>query len=118
MRELTEHEQVVRAKFSLPYVVSAGSHTGCGCGFTDQRGDWLHDRNPDDLAASLASSSRLAAYLRAHSIKDLYACWGGDESEPVGSVRQISVEALLAPEFALKEREMLTLLNTDAALQE
>ena len=116
--ELTEHEQVVRAKFSLPYVVCAGSHTLCGCGFTDERGDWLDERDPDELAASLASSSRLVAYLREHSIRDLYACWSGDEGEPVESERQISVEALLAPEFAFKERERLILVDAEATARE
>jgi hypothetical protein len=106
---LTDDAQVVRAKFTFPHVVRAGSHSKCGCGFTDD--PWA-DPDADEQRNTLESASRLRAYLREHSVQQLYACLFGDEGEPVRSERRISVEELLAPDSVLEEREMLTFVGT------
>jgi hypothetical protein len=109
--ELTDAEQVVRSKFASPFVVCAGSHTQCGCGFNEGRTRPYRDVDPDEQRATLESASRLVSYLREHGVQQLYACWSGDEGEPVESERRIRVEELLASDFVLQEREMLTLLD-------
>ena len=68
--ELTEHEEVVRTHFKVANVRQAGSHTQCGCGFNEGRG-----YQGDDNTASLASSARLARFVREHGVGQIYSCW-------------------------------------------
>jgi hypothetical protein len=110
--DLTEHEQPARRHLSLPHVRQAGSHTSCGCGFNEGR---EHPQVYDDPVAaradSLQSSSELVRYIREHQVEQLYSCWSGDESEPQQSERHILTDALLAPDFFFRERELLILCD-------
>jgi hypothetical protein len=106
--ELSEPEQAVLRHLALPYVRQAGSHTSCGCGFNEGR---QHPEFSDDPAAervaSLASSARLAEYVREHRVEQIYSCWSGDEGEPKEFERHVTPEDLLAENFFFRERELL-----------
>lgn len=108
---LTEHEERVRSHFSLPHVCWAGSHTSCGCGFNEGRHP---DADLKERAAVLGSSAMLARFVRDHRIEQVYSCWSGDEGEPQGFARRIDLATLMADDFVVRERELLTIGN-DAA---
>lgn len=112
---LTEHERPVLRHLALPHVRQAVSHTSCGCGFNEGR---EHPAAYDDPAAeradALESSARLARYVREHRVEQIYSCWSGDEGEPQASERRVTPEALVAPDFFFRERELLT-IDYDAA---
>ena len=101
---LTEHEEPVRRHFTLPNICCAGSHTQCGCGFNEGRG-----YQGDDNTASVASSARLARFVREHGVGQIYSCWSGDEGQAREFERSISPEALVADDFLFRERELLTM---------
>jgi len=113
--ELTAHEQPILGHLALPHVRQAGSHTSCGCGFNEGR---EYPEGYDDPAAeradALESSSRLARYVREHRVEQIYSCWSGDEGEPQTYCRRVTPEALVAPDFFFRERELLT-IDHDAA---
>jgi hypothetical protein len=105
---LTEHEERVRSHFSLPHVRYAGSHTHCGCGFNEGRHP---DADPQERIAALASSAMLARFVREHRVEQVYSCWSVDEGEPQEFARRIVPAALVADDFVLRERELLTIEN-------
>ena len=107
---LTEHEERVRSHFSLPHVRCAGSHTSCGCGFNEGR-DPDPDADPKERAAALESSAQLVRFVREHRVEQVYSCWSGDEGELREFARTIAPEALIANDFAFRERELLTIDN-------
>ena len=113
--ELTEHEQPVLRHLALPFVRQAGSHTSCGCGFNEGREyPEVYDDPAAERADALESSSRLARYVREHRVEQIYSCWSGDEGEPQAFDRRVTPEALVAPDFFFRERELLT-IDYDAA---
>ncbi len=81
VQALEETELGVTAQFSKPHVYAIGAHTRCACGF--DRGQANPDV-PDELPASEASLSALAAYLRdalqGGGSLELYSCWWGDQA--------------------------------------
>lgn len=110
--ELDEHEQPVLRHFSIPHVRQAGSHTNCGCGFNEGRGHpEAYAGQAAESAAARESSSRLARYVRAHRVEQIYSCWSGDEGEPKQFERRIRPDDLVAPEFVLRERELLVVAH-------
>jgi hypothetical protein len=111
--ELTEHEQPVLRHLTFPHVRQAGSHTSCGCGFNEGR-ECPEASEDAERADALESSSRLAHYVREHRVGQIYSCWSGDEGEPQAFNRRVTPEALVAPDFFFRERELLT-IDRDAA---
>ena len=108
-RPLRDREERVRGHFSKPHILFLGSHSGCSCGFQYGVGG-----NED--AEGRESVRELGAYL-ARSLKDagpieLFACWDGDESEPVVDRRVVSIAEFTDPgdEFTLAERSLLTVM--------
>ena len=88
---LFDYEAPVREQFTRPNIVYAGSHSQCGCGFTD-----APDEEPEAVARSRAS---LVAYLTAAAARsgiEVFACWDGEYSESPSAVTTRS-----APDLAL-----------------
>lgn len=104
---LTEHTEPVRRHFALPHVVYAGSHTCCGCGFNEGRHYTELVESPEMCAAALESSARLAQYVRAHRVEQVFSCWSGDEGKEQVSTRRVASEALVVEDFLFVERELL-----------
>jgi hypothetical protein len=97
----------VRERFSLPNVYFAGTHLGCGCGFTRYENDDERDKTQANYTA-LAGVIRDA--LSQSSSVEIFICWEGDdviEPELLGSV---GVSELLLPEFELNERQFLRVI--------
>jgi hypothetical protein len=93
----------VRGRFSLPFVYSAGSHLGCGCGFQKYEND-------DERNKTQANYTALAGVIRdvlsQSSSVEIFTCWEGDAREPE-CLESVCVSDLLLPEFVLQERQLL-----------
>lgn len=99
----------VRAHFSWPNVYYAGSHEGCGCGFSyDQMPEALQE--PDEEAERRASLAALRVYVaRATALGpvQLFACWEGEQSCPEKDRLQVSPDALGGDSFTFEQLRML-----------
>ena len=105
---LDAYEELVRHHFAVPHICHAGSHTGCGCGFNEGREHPGLAADPvAERASSMASSARLAQYVREHRVGQIYSCWSGDEGRPQEFNRRIRVEDLTRENFFFRERELL-----------
>jgi hypothetical protein len=93
----------VRGRFSLPFVYFAGSHLGCGCGFTRYENDDERDKTQANYTA-LAGVIR--DVLSSTSSVDIFTCWECDAREPE-CLESVCVSDLLLPEFVLQERQLL-----------
>ena len=93
VKELSGDPDVrVRAQFEKPYVVYAGSHEGCGCGFFKLRDAAYYE--PREIEACRESLDRLAQYLetamgRAEGV-ELYTSWEGDQGKPPEIRREVT----------------------------
>lgn len=107
---VTPDEECVRRQFSKRYVVYAGSHEGCGCGF--QLGEHPEHTEPAEAALRRASLQALAAYLRAELTRagtiELFACWDGDQEAPPEHRRELSPLDLEAETFFFLQKELST----------
>jgi hypothetical protein len=102
--ELAPVDAPVRDRFSLPFVYVAGTHLGCGCGFTRYEGD-------DGPHTTQANYSALAGVIRdalaQSSIVELFTCWEGNHGHEPEILESVGVSELLLPEFEFKERQLL-----------
>jgi hypothetical protein len=94
----------VRERFSLPNVYVAGTHLGCGCGFSRYENDDERDKTQANYTA-LAGVIRDA--LSQSSSVELFTSWEGDDVLEPEVLESVSVSKLLLPEFELKERQFL-----------
>jgi hypothetical protein len=94
----------VRVRFSLPNVYFAGSHLGCGCGFTRYEDDDERDKTQANYTA-LAGVIR--DVLSQSSSVEVFTCWEGDHAHEPELLESVSVSELILPEFELKERQLL-----------
>jgi hypothetical protein len=102
--EVAPDDAPVRDRFSLPFVYFAGTHLGCGCGFTRYENDDERDRTQANYTA-LAGLIR--DVLLASSSMEVFTCWEGDDVLDPELLESISVSEMLLPEFELKERQFL-----------
>ena len=107
--EETAGSEPARKQFRGKYVYCAGSHQGCGCGFSK-------DGEPtEELARSQADYNALAAVLRSALHRgaklQLFTCWEGDQADEPESVQSISVGALAEPLFQLQQLELLNVTS-------
>ena len=108
-RPIRGAEEAVRPHFSKPHIYFLGSHTGCSCGF--QYGPYV-----EEDSEGRESVRRLRAYLadavqRTGSV-EVYACWDGEEAEPVEQREVVTPAAFAsdAEEFDLDQRWFATVV--------
>jgi hypothetical protein len=99
----------VRKQFRYRHVYYAGSHEGCGCGFSKD------GRDEDELKKCQENYNALAALLAPHvrngADVELFACWEGQQTAQPAAIAAIAVEQLLEPQFELEELSLLTVRN-------
>ena len=127
-RELTAYEHGVIRHLSKNHVYFVGSHTGCCCGFvygaTPEDDSWTYNRKHEKSAWKQAvlrnaaarrkeSLRRLADYLfealKCTNEVELFYCWEGQEGEEPTRRRTTLLEELIAIDFALGEKELVTI---------
>ena len=94
---LSEHEEPVRQQFTLAYVVYAGAHTGCSCGFHS-------DEN--DPAAVTRSRAALIEYINQASMAglvELFVCWEGEYQEGARERAERTADSLGSDDEWLQE---------------
>ena len=99
---IIKNESVVKKQFQNPYVVYAGSHEGCGCGFfkEGEKGEELKvvQANYDSLAYCLSSLKFGGSKL------EIFSCWEGDQGLEAEHRHIITLEELASPSFEFKEK--------------
>lgn len=110
--EPVAENEVVRKRFSLPFVYYAGSHEGCGCGFSKDG-----EIGPD-LERCQKNYIALGQTLRealSHGAKvELFTCWEGEQSCAAKFVATTTPSQLEAPSFELRQLELFHVHSADA----
>jgi hypothetical protein len=102
----------VRKNLNFPYIRYAGAFTGCGCGFRSIS-EGADQATTEDPVAAQSDHESLARYLSSlptGAIIQLFGCWSGDETEPPLHRRTVSPADFAAPDFAFRERELITVM--------
>ena len=108
---MDEHAQPVSHHFSTRNVRYAGSFEGCGCGYNSclvREWEVSKELSEWDLAGR-ESRRKLREYVDAHGIREIYACWSGDETLSPTAHVEIESEALTDFGFEIPERVMMRL---------
>jgi hypothetical protein len=104
LEAVPEGEPVTR-RFQFQHVYYAGSHEGCGCGFSkDGRDDGelqLCQANYDQLGEALSRASKTGARLQ------LFTCWEGEQSREPILVGAMRVTQLTDHGFELQQLHLL-----------
>ncbi len=93
VKPLQDYDMAARQTIEARNVVSAGSHTGCGCGFLRE-----DDEPADDVNASRIALQRYLTEALALGPVDLYVCWNSDAPETWS-------DPILVPVDQLRDRE-------------
>lgn len=110
---LTDRDEEVRERFSLPFVLYVGAHTGCSCGFQFDEFDDMEEQARvmktrralfDFLNTALADDGRLEMFL----------CWEGGQGEPYESRTTLTPGDFLKQEFPLPEQGFAEILPDPA----
>ena len=105
--QLRPEQEAVRAHFSLPHVLYAGSYEGCGCGFNFGREYPDVEDDEGHLIAARESVAELARYVRDSGVREIYSCWFDDEAKPTAKERAVTPDILTSQEFFFAERELV-----------
>jgi len=106
----------VHQHLPFPVIRCLGSRSGCGCGFRCSVPGFIEPRDAEHIQAAneqQADHEALAAYL--HTLPEqtrpiqIYACWAGDETLAPERFRTCAIAELASPDFAFRERELITL---------
>ncbi|MDR2189498.1 MAG: hypothetical protein LBE62_15855 [Azonexus sp.] len=97
----------VRRQFRLAHVYYAGSHEGCGCGFSKDGRDSQELEQCQQNYRSLAEV--LSPVVREGAQVQLFTCWEGDQSTNPETTDIITVEQLVEPKFELQQLSLLTI---------
>ena len=103
---------VVRKRFSLPFVYYAGSHEGCGCGFSKEG-----EIGPDLERCQknyIALGQTLREALSRGAKVELFTCWEGEQSCAAKFIATTTPSQLEAPSFELRQLELLRVHSADA----
>ena len=106
----------VHQHLPFPIIRCLGSRSGCGCGFRCTLPGFIEPRDAEHIQAAVAQQAdhdALAAYPRGLPKQtrpmQIYGCWAGDESVAPEHFRTCSIADLASPDFAFRERELITL---------
>jgi hypothetical protein len=93
-------------QFRYRHVYYAGSHEGCGCGFSkdgrdNQELQWCQD-NYRSLAGVLSDAVGNGTKVQ------LFTCWEGEQSTRPETIGVVTVEDLIEPQFELQQLSLLT----------
>lgn len=108
---LKDYDLAARSTIEAANVVSAGAHTGCGCGFL--RDEDEDQQTSDTQADRIALQHYLEQALEAGDV-DIYVCWNGDAPESWGVPMLITIDELLEREDWLEEGTHIKLLRRSA----
>src|SRR5690349_14916345 len=102
---------MVRQQFSKPHVYFAGSHEGCGCGFSYGRYPTRDAEDEENARKAKDSVARLREFLRRGVVDEgpleLFACWAGDELQPPRHRRTVTPEQIGGEMFWFEEGSLL-----------
>lgn len=91
--ELHDEEKAVKRHFSKSHIYYVGAHTGCSCGFAEEK-----DERPED---ALNSRKAFAAYVAKAIVTgplELFVCWEGDWGKNPERKIKLTPEDLIEPE--------------------
>lgn len=92
-------------RFRYQHVYYAGSHEGCGCGFSkDGRDDeelQLCQANYEKLGAAISNATKAGARLQ------LFTCWEGEQSLEPTSMGRVSPSQITAHGFEFQQLHLL-----------
>lgn len=104
--EAVPKSEDVCTHFRYRHVYYAGSHEGCGCGFSKD------GRDIEELqrcqANYLALASALSNALLNGTRVQLYTCWEGEQTNRPESTGAVTVNELTEPEFELQQLSLLS----------
>ncbi len=114
VEELTDDNRVVATHFAAKTVRYAGSFEGCGCGFNAcGLYEWDKTGTPDArVLAGRESRTSLRDYVVEHGVRQVYACWSGDETLPPTAHVSIGADRIVDWNFEIPERSMLDLTSS------
>jgi len=86
----------------------AGSFEGCGCSYKACHiNEWEEPAEPDlHQLAGRESRRLLCAYAKNHHVRQIYACWSGDEALPPTSHMKIELDQITDWTSEFPERSM------------
>ena len=114
VEEIVGDKTSVKKHFTTPIVRYAGSFEGCGCGYNACHiNEWEEPTEPDLHELAGRESRRLLhAYAQEHDVRQIYACWSGEESLPPTEQIEVELDKLTDWTFEIPQRSMLKLTKS------
>ena len=114
VQEVVGDEKPVEKHFGTKIVRYAGSFEGCGCGFNASYvSEWEEPAEPGERFLTGRESRRLLReYVEKHHVRQIYACWSGDEALPPEVHLDITPEQITDSTFRIPERAMLRIIRS------
>ena len=114
VQEIAGDEKAVVKNFDTKIVRYAGSFEGCGCGFNASYvPEWDAPAKEDGhFLAGKESRRLLREYVERHQIRQIYACWSGDEVLDAKSHLDVTPDQITDSTFQIPERVMLRITKS------
>lgn len=108
--ELSQKDELVKAKFTKPFVYYVGANTGCSCGFA-----WEVENfdDPDEQEAK-KSPQKLIEFITEQTKKEdveFYCCWEGDWGNPIIEKLELDIRNVSLDKFYFMEERRFVLFR-------
>ena len=104
--EAVPQSEGVCKQFRYRHVYYAGSHEGCGCGFSKDGRDSQELQQCQDNYHALAGV--LSGALQAGAELQLFTCWEGEQTNRPETTGALTAEELVEPQFELQQLSLLS----------
>lgn len=82
LEELSKDDEIVRGKFTKPFVYYVGADTGCSCGFAWEVENYDDPNEQDNKKSPQALIDFIAEQTKKEDM-EFYCCWEDDWSDPI-----------------------------------
>lgn len=115
VEEIAGDAKAVEKHFDTQFVQYAGSFEGCGCGFNASYSPEWDDppEENDHFLAGRESRRLLRDFVEKHEVRQIFACWSGDEGLDAESHLDITSDQITDPNFQFPERAMLRITKSE-----
>ena len=108
--EISKEDEIVKTKFTKPFVYYVGADTGCSCGFAWE----VENYNDPDEQDSKKSPQALIDFITTQTKKEaleFYCCWEGDWNDPIEEKIELDISDVSLNKYYFMEEKRFVLFK-------
>ncbi len=110
LEELSKDDEIVKTKFTKPFVYYVGADTGCSCGFAWEVENFDEPEEQDNKKSPQALIDFITSQTKKEDI-EFYCCWEGDWGDPVEQRIELDISDVRLDKYYFMEEKRFVLFR-------